>query len=66
MSAFAKKYSEAGGRPEEFRRNLIKSLKETTTPRAKALADKIRRDPYSQHYQEQVKPNGLENYDPDK
>lgn len=66
VSAFAKKYSEAGGRPEEFRRNLIKSLKETTTPRAKALADKIRRDPYSQHYQEQVKPNGLENYDPDK
>ena len=66
VSAFAKKYSEAGGRPEEFRRNLIKSLKETNTPRAKILADKIRRDPYSQHYQEQVKPNGLENYDPDK
>lgn len=66
VSAFAKRYSESGGRPEEFRRSLLKTLKETDTPRAKLFADKIRRDPYAQHYQEQARPNGLENYDPNR
>ena len=66
VTEFAKRYSEAGGRPEEFRRGLLKSLRDTPTPRAKLFADKIRQDPYAKHYQEQVKPDGLNNYDPEK
>ena len=66
VEGFAKRYSKAGGTPNHFRQFYTHNLKAATTPRAELLAEKIRQSPWASSYQEMVKPEGIELFDPSK
>ena len=48
---YAKKYVEYGGNPQGFSRWYVGQLSKATVPRAKALADKVAKEPWAQYYQ---------------
>lgn len=59
LEEFAKRYSDAGGSPANFRKFYLQNLKSISTPRAVAMANTTRKSPWANNYQLLLEPGEI-------